>query len=412
MYMFDAYPDASIFVQIASFRDSQLVPTLMDLFDKADNPHDIRVCVCWQHSEEDDWDTLEHYVDDPRVDIIDVKAEDSKGVCWARNLIQQRYKGEDFTLQLDSHHRFVESWDTKLKNQIMQLQCQGHEKPLITGYMPAFHPSWDKEKWTDEPWQMDFDRFTPDGVIFFKPGGITNWENLKTPVPGRFYSAHFCFTLGKFCKEVQHDPRYYFHGEEITIGVRAFTYGYDIFHSHEMIAWHEFSRDYRPDKHWDTYSNHTKHNQRTYELMRGLLGIDGEVMEDKYKFGQFGLGDVRTVKEWEEYAGVRFEDRAVKQSTINGDLPKVSDEPFARVFKHCIDIHKNDIKDVDFVAVIIKDVDGNELHRRDYTMEEIEATTHGDWINLWVDAVVDSKPTSWIVWPNDGEWLELISEEL
>ena len=409
MYMFDAYPNASIFVQIASFRDSQLVPTLKDLFDKADNPHDVRVCICWQHSEEDEWDTLEHYIDDPRVDIIDVKAEDSKGVCWARNLIQQRYKGEDFTLQLDSHHRFVESWDTKLKNQIMQLQCQGHEKPLITGYMPAFHPSWDKEEWTKEPWQMDFDRFTPDGVIFFKPGGITNWENLKTPVPGRFYSAHFCFTLGKFCEEVQHDPRYYFHGEEITIGVRAFTYGYDIFHSHEMIAWHEFSRDYRPDKHWDTYSNHNKHNAETYRLMRGLLGIDGESIED---YDEYGLGDVRTVKEWEEFAGVRFEDRAVKQSTINGDLPKVSDEPFARVFKHCIDIHKNDLQDVDFAAVIIKDVDGNELYRKDFTMEEIEATTHGDWINLWVDTVVGSKPASWIVWPNDGEWLELISGEL
>ena len=409
MYMFDAYPNASIFVQIASFRDSQLVPTLKDLFDKADNPHDVRVCICWQHSEEDEWDTLEHYIDDPRVDIIDVKAEDSKGVCWARNLIQQRYKGEDFTLQLDSHHRFVESWDTKLKNQIMQLQCQGHEKPLITGYMPAFHPSWDEEEWTKEPWQMDFDRFTPDGVIFFKPGGITNWENLKTPVPGRFYSAHFCFTLGKFCEEVQHDPRYYFHGEEITIGVRAFTYGYDIFHSHEMIAWHEFSRDYRPDKHWDTYSNHNKHNAETYRLMRGLLGIDGESIED---YDEYGLGDVRTVKEWEEFAGVRFEDRAVKQSTINGDLPEVSDEPFARVFKHCIDIHKNDLQDLDFAAVIIKDVDGNELYRKDFTMEEIEATTHGDWINLWVDTVVGSKPASWIVWPNDGEWLELISGEL
>ena len=45
-------------------------------------------------------------------------------------------------------------------------------------------------------------------------------------------------------------------------------------------------------------------------------------------------------------------------------------------------------------------------------MEEIEATTHGDWINLWVDTVVGSKPASWIVWPNDGEWLELISGEL
>ena len=44
-------------------------------------------------------------------------------------------------------------------------------------------------------------------------------DSVKEPVPARFYSAHFAFTLGKFCNEVQHDPSFYFHGEEITIGV-------------------------------------------------------------------------------------------------------------------------------------------------------------------------------------------------
>ena len=130
------YAGKTIFVQIAAFRDKELIPTLTDLFDKANEPENLHVCVCWQHSEEDVWDKIDNFSQwGDNIEIIDINADDSKGVCWARNLIQQKYKSEDFTLQLDSHHRFVEGWDTELKNEILQLQLQGYKKPLLTGYI-------------------------------------------------------------------------------------------------------------------------------------------------------------------------------------------------------------------------------------------------------------------------------------
>ncbi len=73
---------------------------------------------------------------------------------------------------------------------------------------------------------------------------------MTEPIPARFYSAHFAFTVGQFCKEVPHDPEYYFHGEEISIAVRAYTWGYDLFHPHKVIAWHEYTRKGRT-KQWD-----------------------------------------------------------------------------------------------------------------------------------------------------------------
>ena len=51
----------TIFVQIASYRDPQLLPTLDDMFSNADNPDDIYVGIAWQHSEEDEWDNLDKY---------------------------------------------------------------------------------------------------------------------------------------------------------------------------------------------------------------------------------------------------------------------------------------------------------------------------------------------------------------
>ena len=48
----------SIFIQIASYRDPELVPTLDSLFDNAKFPNDLMVCIAWQHSTEDEWDDL------------------------------------------------------------------------------------------------------------------------------------------------------------------------------------------------------------------------------------------------------------------------------------------------------------------------------------------------------------------
>ena len=47
---------------------------------------------------------------------------------------------------------------------------------------------------------------------------------------------------GQWCIEVPYDPDYYFHGEEISLAVRSYTWGYDLFHPHKIIAWHEYTR--------------------------------------------------------------------------------------------------------------------------------------------------------------------------
>ena len=102
-----------IFVQIASYRDPELLPTLKDMISKANKPDNLVIGICWQHSKEDEWDDLSEFIEDKRFKIMDVDYTKSKGVCWARHAVQQMYDGEEYTLQLDSHHRFVKDWDKK-----------------------------------------------------------------------------------------------------------------------------------------------------------------------------------------------------------------------------------------------------------------------------------------------------------
>ena len=89
---------------------------------------------------------------------------------------------------------------------------------------------------------MDFDRFSPDGNVHFLPSTVDDADERTEPIPARFYSAHFAFAKGDFVKEVPHDPDYYFHGEEVSIAVRAFTHGYDLLHPHKIFLWHYYTR--------------------------------------------------------------------------------------------------------------------------------------------------------------------------
>ena len=178
----------TIFVQIASYRDPELLHTIKDALDKASNPNRLVFGICWQHSTEDKWDSLDLYKDDPRFRIIDVNYKDAQGACWARNQIQQLYQGEDYTLQLDSHHRFIENWDQEIIDMLEGLRSRGHKKPLLTGYIPSYNPEKDPEDRVTQPWLMNFDRFTPEGVIFFLPAVIPGWKEMTQPVPARFYS--------------------------------------------------------------------------------------------------------------------------------------------------------------------------------------------------------------------------------
>ena len=129
-----AISKSTIFIQIAAYRDPELIPTLKDCLAMADRPDNLHFGICRQYCPKDKFDDLAEFTDDSRFQIIDIPYKDSKGACWARNKIQQLYKDETYTLQLDSHHRFAKGWDTALIKMLRKLQDKGHKKPLLTSY--------------------------------------------------------------------------------------------------------------------------------------------------------------------------------------------------------------------------------------------------------------------------------------
>jgi glycosyltransferase involved in cell wall biosynthesis len=408
---------SKIFVQIASYRDPQLIPTIDDCINKAKNPDNLKFCIAWQHGDDEN---VDKYKNDDRFVFIDIPYQQSKGACWARNQIQQHYKEEEYTLQLDSHHRFVENWDEECINLIQQLQSKGHKKPLLTSYISSFDPDNDPAARIRVPWKMNFDRFIPEGAVFFLPAAIDDHEQLTSPLPARFYSAHFCFTLGQFCKEVPHDPEYYFHGEEISIAVRAYTWGYDLFHPHKILAWHEYTRKGRT-KQWDDDKTWIDKNNHSHLRNRKLFEMDGEKRD--IDFGRYGFGPERTLTDYEKYAGINFGKRAIQKYTLenhNPPNPQYTNEEeyqnsFLTIFKHCIDVSHDKVKENDysFWCVAFHDRNNQTIFRQDADKQEILRLLNDPdgYCKIWREFSCEEKPASWVVWPYSETkgWCEKIT---
>ena len=396
----------TIFVQIASYRDPELLPTLRDMFAKAKHPNNIVVALCWQHDEKE---SLEEFADDKRFKIIDVPYKKAKGVCWARHKLNNLYDGEKYTMQLDSHHRFEQDWDKTLISMVNGLIKKGHKKPVLSAYIPSYEPT-DKngdEGKIREPWKLNFDRFLPEGPVVFRPATLDNWRNVKSPVPARFMSGHFIFASGQFVKDIPYDPDLYFYGEEISLAVRAFTNGYDLFHPHRCVVWHQYTRK-GAIRQWDDDKDWTKKNSSAYEKVTALLGVDGKRVD----FGEYGLGKVRSLEDYEKYTGIRFSDRSVQKYTLDFNLApnptyktkKEYDASFCKVFKHCLDIYEGDLpeNDYDLLVVEFKDDDGNSVRcdlGEEETKRTIPSSLEDRFYRIWRTVYIDFVPDTFIFWP-------------
>jgi hypothetical protein len=387
----------TIFIQIAAYRDPELIPTIENALSRAAQPERLRFGIC---NQTEDIHELDQYSKDFRFRITTVDYYESKGVCWARHLIQkQHFKDETYTLQLDSHHRFVNGWDEKLIEMLTGLQARGIEKPLITAYVPSFDPS-DVSSLRNEVWVMTFDRFTPEGVVLFMPVAIPDSPPPPQPIPARFYSAHFAFTVGPMCREVPHDPNYYFHGEEINIAARAFTHGYDLFHPNEVIAWHEYKRIGRPG-HLQDHPEAEERRQLAFKRNRILFGMESTLTID---FAEFGFGPIRTLQDYEQYAGIRFRDRKVQRYTLeHKDPPNPIDSEWIRQITYPIKISRLFFPEADYQrwAVAFHDAFGKTIYREDADGDEIRRllAEADPFVTIRRSFVAETDPARWVIRP-------------
>jgi len=305
-----------IFVNIASYRDPDCQWTVKDMFEKAAHPERVFAGICWQYVKgEDDFCFKEPYPRPKQVRVHEMDAHQAKGVCYARNLVQKLWQDEEFTLQIDSHMRFEPGWDDMLID--MWKEC-GSKKAVLTCYPPGFTPP-DKlqRDWIHGMAAKEFDQH---GILLMhgRPGFRTNHLPDK-PIPGAFASACMLFGPSSINIDVPYDPNLYFFGEEISLGVRLWTHGYDLYHPHKLVMYHDWDRSKRKT-HFDDHKEWPKQNEQSFARVRHMLGVersdDPIVLKD---LDTYGLGKTRSLKDYETYSGVSFSTRSFNAQAARGE---------------------------------------------------------------------------------------------
>jgi len=413
-----------IFVQIASYRDRDVARTVEDCIKKADNPRRLRFGICWQKDSDDE--SLLKYQSKDNFSILTFPYQDSKGVCWARNKIQSLYNGEDFIMQIDAHHRFVQDWDKILLKMIEETDSK---KPILTTYGTPFFADRTMNAcamYDATPCRVKFHNFTSAGILIPKPDYMVNYQNLKSPEPARFLSGHFLFTSGSFIRSCPYDPHLYFHGEEITMAVRAYTHGYDLFHPNKLIQWHLYAKgfvnqhahDHDPWSKTATEPFWSNLELESVRRIRTLLNIpphpdEPENTKRKVKIQKkYGLGTKRSLPEYEQFAGVDFNLQSVQKYTEDGNPPPNPEvlggnyewsQSFKNSYRVIMETVKNDIdttaSDCTFWYVGVHDSHSNEVYRRDIQRTEFKKLLDNHVIRLSLNVTSYNTPETCTIWP-------------
>ena len=232
----------TIFVSIAAYRDSELGPTIRHLTAMATHPERVFVGLCLQlDPDEDEAISNALPTKDPwynsNVRCIRLDARHAMGPCYARALCQSLFRGEQYVLQIDSHMRFRKHWDTYLIQQLEQLiSSKNHEKVMLSAYpagyrLPDSIPS-ETRGTLLVPWKFDANGLLRQRGRLMKP--------QAAPVPSLLYAAGFNFARSFVLQDCPYDEslHHLFFGEELSMAMRLYTKGYDLFAPSQSVCYH------------------------------------------------------------------------------------------------------------------------------------------------------------------------------
>jgi Glycosyltransferase (GlcNAc) len=401
---------STIFVQIAAYRDSELLPTIRHCIERAKYPDKLTFGICFQHDENN---SLEEFENDPRFKIIKVPYTNSKGACWARSKTNELYNHEDFTLQIDSHMRFIKHWDKTIVNLWESLK---DSRAVLTTYPPQYEPSWKEEQWVNIPHTIQVHSFK-DGQTQHKPYTPPDTETRTTPYRAVHVAAGFIFGPGSIVLDVPYDPEFYFSGEEIALAIRLYTNGYNLYHPHKVIVFHYYERKDQ-NKHWSDDTNWTLYNAIANERLDCLLERN-----KKFDLGPYCLGKKRSLRDWELYSGIDYARKLVHRDTIEGHEPPVDYEDitkwgfFLKEFNETVGWTPEKVEKCDdlcFWAFIIKDQNDKELFREDIFAEEHPEIISGKVFerNFKFSFTYPNQiPTTFMIWPysKSKTWLNNVT---
>ena len=380
--------EPTIFLMIASYRDWQCRDTAASALARATHPRRVVVAAVQQNRpgdvgcadppvpcSEDPHQPLCKYSSQVRVYAMD--ANDATGPVYARHVGYRMYRGEAFALQVDAHCVFVNGWDVGI---IDQWKRTRNEMAVLSTYLTdlegSVSPSGDSLRKT-RPIMCNSDFEGSPGYLRHgaQPERVPAIRDVPMLQP--YWAAGFSFARGHFVHRVRYDcclPMV-FMGEEISIGVRAWTHGYDMYAPQASVLFHEYaqksSRRRHVPKFWESKGARRANGQKSLRRLTSLIKMAPPDMPDDWdrtKASLYGLGTDRPVDLFYKLALVDVSRRSAVplcQFVDSGDMHRMLHDAHLRADGRGID-YTGAARQLDVMKVIDKrlyDPISNQLRR-------------------------------------------------
>jgi len=322
----------TIFVSVASYRDSETPGTLYSLLQQAANPARVFIGLCLQNAKTDGdavhgyKDLCELYGKDNRymdsIRTIRWAAHEAEGPCKARSFIEKHlYKGEDFYLVLDAHTRCEAGWDVVLIEEWTQAVAQAnHSQVVLTGYPASYRRFPGSANASLEPALPTFmapTSFDPSSELPVFGSRMCVMKPPK-PFPQLGLAGCFSFSLGSRIAAVPYLSQvpFLFFGEEFVMGALLWTHGWDTWMVTRLPLRTLFDRSYAPTF-WEVGSKAERRDGREASLKRIYTILQGRCAEHP-------LGSNRTLQSYESFLGLSLMNRTIEPLAQAGVSPDAS----------------------------------------------------------------------------------------
>lgn len=290
--IFHVKEDDSIFISVAAYREHLLDQTLRFAFDNAANPDKLFIGAIVQNcfgldggdkpcrtgvevvgtnkqgrpitkvsNAPPDVNGIEvfcadskytKYCDRNQIRVLYVDESEALGPAMARYLASKLWGGETYYMQVDSHLQFAKNWD---RDYIIEVKAtKNYPKSILSSYPPGFTNSIGRSPGT-KLCTCQFSTSDVEHSIIRINTGTNYIGDEQHPSQIAFIAAGFFFARAEFLKDVPFDPYlpWCFMGEEITLSMRAWTAGWNIYAPRRNLIAHQ----YRPGrmglpKYWES----------------------------------------------------------------------------------------------------------------------------------------------------------------
>jgi [Skp1-protein]-hydroxyproline N-acetylglucosaminyltransferase len=253
-------------------------------------------------------------------------AELSIGPVFARHIGYRMYRGEYYATQSDAHVTYTQDWDVDI---ISQLEQTNNDMAVLSTYLTDVQGS-------ISPEGHSLRDTRPIMCNTQYEGGAQGMHLRHGSQPERIPSIHgspqlspwwaagYSFSRGHFIVNVPYDwnQPMIFQGEEMSIGIRGFTIGYDYYAPERSVCFHHYavgSNAKIRNKVHHFWENDNKYAGTGKRAMKRLLGIvhmnpeDPPESWDHVDEDVYGIGGVRTPEKFYETFGIHVQEKVVEK---------------------------------------------------------------------------------------------------